>query len=333
MRTGLGDSAAGAPADRHRGCCSASDAGDARFVAGKLGIHFYALNFQEDFNALVDYFAGEYTRGRTPNPCVVCNQQLKFGRIVEYADAIGAGWIATGHYARLGVRSGRPILRQAADADKDQSYVLYGLRRDLLDRLRFPLGDLTKQQVRAEARRFNLPVADKPESVDICFVPDRDYSAVVRQRRPEAFQPGPILDRDGRQVGIHEGIGHYTVGQRRGMGLALGLPVYVTRVDGATRTLTIGPREDLLSRGLIADGVNWLCDAPGGPIRVQARIRYRHRPAPARAWMDGATLCVCFEEPQAAVTPGQAVVLYDGDDCLGGGWIRESSEFRSSSSE
>ncbi|HEY3243409.1 MAG TPA: tRNA 2-thiouridine(34) synthase MnmA [Phycisphaerae bacterium] len=330
MRTGV--SAPAAPeepnAGRHQGCCSASDAADARFVAGQLGIPFYALNFEQEFGTLIDYFADEYSHGRTPNPCVVCNNKLKFGRLVEYADAVGADYIATGHYARIDRSHGAPRLLRGIDARKDQSYVLFGIQRGVLDRMLLPIGDLAKPEVRARARRLGLPNADKPDSVEICFVPDRDYARVVRERRPEAFRPGKIVAGDGVVMGAHAGIGHYTIGQRHGLGIAAGRPVYVTAINVADRTITIGDRHELLCAGLVADRCNYLADVPHGEFRAEVKIRYLHRAAPATIESRGAgstrTARVIFDEPQPAITPGQAAVFYDGDLVLGGGWIERS---------
>ncbi len=325
MRTGVEHDRPSDSNDRHQGCCSASDAADARYVAGKLGINFYALNMQKDFDSIIDYFTSEYKNGRTPNPCVVCNDRLKFGKIVDYAKSIDADWIATGHFARIDRGAGRPVLRRGVDRHKDQSYVLFGLQRDVLDRIVFPLGEMTKEQVREEARRFELPVCDKPDSVEICFVPDRDYARVVRERDPATIAPGDVVAPDGKVVGRHEGIANFTIGQRRGLGIAFGMPIYVTALDPARQTVTVGPREDLLKRGLVADRVNWLTDPPAGPTRVLGQIRYQHQAAPATAErLDDGCLRVVFDEPQSAITPGQAVVLYDGDDCLGGGWIKQA---------
>ena len=349
---------------QHQGCCSASDAADARFVAGMLGIPFYALNFQEDFDEIIDYFADEYVRGRTPNPCVVCNDRLKFGRLLDYADAVEAKYIATGHYARIGEPSGHGgdsalsretpspsspfdirrstfdipprVLLRGRDEGKDQSYVLFGLDRAILDRVLFPVGELTKSEVRDLAVRFNLPNQDKPDSVEICFAPDRDYARVVRQRRPEAFIEGDVLDGDGRVIGRHKGIGQYTIGQRRGLGIAAGRPIYVTQLDVLNNTVTMGERDALLASALIADRANFLVDLPNGPIRAQVKIRYLHKAAPAtieRAAtgdMPNACIGMCtgsekvrviFDEPQRAITPGQAVVFYDDEIVLGGAWI------------
>jgi tRNA-specific 2-thiouridylase len=284
-----------------------------------LGIPFYPLNFEREFDSLIDYFTAEYARGRTPNPCVVCNDKLKFGRLIAYADAVGADFIATGHYAR--VQASR--LLRAVDRHKDQSYVLFGIERAILDRLVFPIGELTKPQVRAIAKRYDLPNREKPDSVEICFVPDRDYARVVRERRPEVFAEGDVVNRSGEVLGRHNGLANYTIGQRRGLGIAVGRPVYVTHLDVESNTVTLGDADDLLERELIADRVNYLVDAPTGAFRAEAKIRYLHSAAPAWVYpLPGCAARIAFDQPQRAVTPGQAVVLYDDDVVLGGGWIR-----------
>ena len=307
----------------HQGCCSAGDAADARFVAGMLGIPFYSLDFQQDFERIIDYFVDEYSVGRTPNPCVVCNDQLKFGKLLDYADAAWAGFIATGHYAR--VEGGR--LCRAVDSGKDQSYALFGVDRRVLDRVLLPVGGLTKDEVREIAGRFGLPVRDKPDSVEICFVPDQDYARLVRERRPGAFCPGDVVDSQGRVLGRHEGIGQFTIGQRRGLRIAVGHPMYVTRIDAAANTITIGPREELLCRSFAAGRLNFLTDVVGDAFRAEVKIRYLHRAAPAGVELCGdGTAVVTFDEPQSAVTPGQAAVFYDGDVVIGGGWIDRVGE-------
>lgn len=330
-----------------QGCCSASDADDARFVAGMLGVPFYVLNFQDDFAEIMDYFAGEYVRGRTPNPCVVCNDRLKFGKLLDYADAVGAKYVATGHYARIGEYNGRKILLRGLDADKDQSYVLFGLRREVLDRVLFPVGDLTKPQVRAVAGRLNLPNDQKPDSVEICFVPDNDYARVVRERRPDAFAEGDVVNQEGTVIGRHRGLGHYTVGQRRGLGISAPNPIYVTQLDVLHNTVITGEADALLASSLMADRVSYLVPEPTEPFRASVKIRYLHQAAMAtvtplppntaqniEAIAHGSDV-VCsngsdtrtrvvrvdFDEPQRAITPGQAVVFYDGDVVLGGAWI------------
>ncbi len=314
------------PAGRvHQGCCSAGDAADARFVAGMLGVPFYALNFAGDFDRIIDYFADEYVRGRTPNPCVICNDRLKFGKLVEYADAVGARFIATGHYARIGRWNGSPVLMRGRDRRKDQSYVLFGFQRELLDRTLFPIGGMTKEEVREVAARFGLPNRDKPESMEICFAPDGDYARVVRQRRPEAFTEGDIFDENGCVVGRHQGIGHYTIGQRRGLGIAAGHPIYVTRLDAENNRVTVGEGEALLRSSLIADRVNFLVDGLKESFTAQVKIRYLHEAVPATVHILGdGRIRVEFHEPQRAVTPGQAVVFYDDDVVLGGAWIERT---------
>ncbi len=309
-------------AGRHRGCCSAADAADARAVAARLDIPFYALNFEQDFARLIDAFADEYSAARTPNPCILCNQWLKFGRLLEYADVVGADRIATGHYARVATDNGRPRLLRARDAAKDQSYVLFGVSGKTLARVLFPLGELTKDAVRQHARRLGLPVHDKPESQDICFVPDRDYARVVRARRPDAFRPGAIRHVDGRVLGEHDGLPNFTIGQRRGVNVAVGSPVYVTDLDAATDTLVVGPRSALLSRTAKASRVSWLIETPVESFRAVVRIRYHHAGAEGVVSpLSGGRVRVVFDEPVSAVTPGQALVLYRGEQVVGGGWI------------
>ncbi len=327
----------------HQGCCSASDAADARYVAGMLGIPFYALNFEREFDELVDYFADEYARGRTPNPCVVCNDRFKFGRLVDYADAVGARYIATGHYARIARHTGpnlggdsartevrgsqrlASVLLRSVDDRKDQSYVLFGLRRVILDRTMFPIGHLTKDEVRRIAARHSLPNQDKPDSVEICFVPDRNYARVVRDRRPDGFVPGEVLDQTGRVIGTHDGLANYTVGQRRGLRIAVGKPIYVTQLDVLNNRVVMGDALALTSSGLFADRVNLLADDLEDSFRAQVKIRYLHDPVPATVKLLGdRRVHVLFDEPQRAVTPGQAVVFYDGDTVLGGAWIDQA---------
>jgi tRNA-specific 2-thiouridylase len=313
-----------AKVDRHQGCCSAIDAADARYVAGMLGIPFYALNFQDEFDRIIDYFADEYARGRTPNPCVVCNDKLKFGKLVYYADAVGARFIATGHYARLGRPDGQPTLARAKDSRKDQTYVLFGLKRSILDRIMFPIGDLTKPQVREIAARFNLPNQNKPDSVDICFVPDRNYARVVRERRPDAFVSGDVVNADGEMIGRHDGVPNYTIGQRRGLGIAMGKPVYVTTLSTTTNTVTLGDDEELRAIGLVGSRANFLADV-ADTFRANVKIRYLHVAAPATVRrLPKACVEVYFDEPQRAITPGQAAVFYDGEVVLGGAWIERA---------
>ena len=310
------------PQQRQRGCCSIADASDARAVAARLEIPFYALNFEKDFSRLIDFFAEEYAAARTPNPCIICNQRLKFGRLIEYARAVGADRIATGHYARSSPDDSCPALRRARYLAKDQSYVLFCVDPAVLRKTLFPLGELTKEEVRGHARRFGLALHDKPESQDICFAPDGDYARVVQSRRPDAFRPGRIRHVDGRDLGTHEGLPHFTIGQRRGLRVAVGSPLYVVDLDAASDTVVVGPKEATFSSAAAAENVSWLDTAPPSLFRADVQIRYNHRAAPAEvAVLPGAAVQVRFDQPQSAVTPGQALVLYRGEEVLGGGWI------------
>jgi tRNA-specific 2-thiouridylase len=325
MRTGVHEPEDDGPAHK-KGCCSAADAGDARRVADRLDIPFYALDFEEDFGRVIDYFADEYLAGRTPNPCVVCNTWLKFGKLWSYGKQLRADHIATGHYVRILAGSGSPELHRAADPGKDQSYVLFGLRRSLLPHLLFPVGGYRKDEVRALAREAGLGVADKPDSVEICFVPNGDHGALIRRRRPDLVTAGPVVDTAGTVLAEHAGIENFTIGQRKGLGFAAGQPRYVLRIVPESRTVVVGGREDLRATGLVASRVNWLLEEPpAAPLRCEAKIRYRHAAAAATVTaLPGGSAQVEFVEPQSAVTPGQAVVFYDGPRVLGGGWIESA---------
>jgi tRNA-specific 2-thiouridylase len=323
MRTGT--YAADSRADHKKGCCSAIDAGDARRVADRLDIPFYALDFESDFDRIIDYFADEYLAGRTPNPCVVCNSWLKFGRLWAYAQNLEADFIATGHYARVVHGPGGAELHRGVDPAKDQSYVLYGIRREMLARLLFPVGAYCKEEVRAVARRLGLAVADKPDSVEICFVPDGDHTGLIRQRRPGSATAGAFVDTAGQVLGSHDGIERYTVGQRKGLGIAAGVRRYVLKIVPQSNEVVLGDRADLLAGGLRASSVHWLIEPPATEMTCRAKIRYRHEPAAARVLpLPDGEARVVFDEAQSAVTPGQAVVFYDGSRVLGGGWIEEA---------
>ena len=325
MRTGV-EPEPSPRASHKQGCCSVIDAGDARRVADRLDIPFYALDFAGDFGRVIDYFADEYLAGRTPNPCVVCNNWLKFGKLWSYGRQLGADLIATGHYARLTRRGVEVELHRALDTAKDQSYVLAGLDRAILPRLLFPLGDLTKDRVRQRAREAGLPVSDKPDSVEICFVPGGDHARVIRARRPESPRPGHFVDTEGNVLGEHDGIERFTVGQRKGLGIAAGERRYVLRIVPGANDVVLGDREGLLAGGLAAARVNWLlAEPPSAPLPCQVRIRYRHTPAPGRVTaLPGGGARVEFDEPQSAVTPGQLAVVYDGTRVLAGGWIEQA---------
>ena len=306
----------------HKGCCSVNDAADARLVAARLGIPFYVCNFKKEFGRIIDYFVGAYNDGLTPNPCVRCNDWLKFGKLHTYAGQIGARYVASGHYAR--VEDGN--LLRGVDHGKDQSYVLFGTPRDRIDEMLLPIGGYRKSQVRLLAKQFGLPVFDKPDSQEICFVPDDDYAGLVERRSDRGFEASSIIDRDGNTLGTHDGHQHFTIGQRRGVGVALGYPIYVVEKNAAANTVTVGPREDLLAGGCIAGETNWLHEPePDTWTPCGAQIRYNAGAVPARVRRIGPDrLEVRFEEPQFAVAPGQAVVCYDGDTVLGGGWITEA---------
>lgn len=322
MRTGVEDH--GPPGKQHKkGCCSAIDAGDARRVADRLDIPFHAVDFEQEFSKVIDYFADEYARGRTPNPCVVCNTWLKFGQLWAFGKQLGADLIATGHYARILNGS---ELHAGLDRDKDQSYVLHGIKREVLPHLLFPVGGYTKPEIRAIAREAGLlGVADKPDSVEICFVPGGDHTAVVRQRRPEVAVAGVVRERDGTVLGEHDGLDRFTVGQRKGLGIAAGRKRFVLELLPETNEVVVGDAEDLLAGGLVASGVNWLVDEPSGPLPCTAKIRYRHTAVPATVTATpGGGAEVRFAGPQPAVTPGQAVAFYAGTRVLGGGWIERA---------
>ncbi len=306
----------------HQGCCSINDAADARLVAARLGIPFYVCNFKKEFGRIIDYFVDAYNAGLTPNPCVRCNDWLKFGKLHGYARQIDARYVASGHYARVAGGS----LRRGVDHEKDQSYVLFGTARDRLDEMLLPIGGYRKAEVRALAESLQLPVFDKPDSQEICFVPDGDYAGLV-QRRSGAVRGGAIVDSTGAEIGRHEGHQHFTVGQRRGLGVAAGYPLYVVNKDAATNTVTVGTRDDLDAGGCLADETNWLVEpVPCAWINCGAQIRYNGKPLPARVRTTGpGTAEVRFDTPQFAVAPGQAVVCYDGDTVLGGGWITQAT--------
>jgi tRNA-specific 2-thiouridylase len=316
------------PRKHKQGCCSVLDATDARRVAGVLDIPLYVLNFEDDFDRVIDYFVSEYNAGRTPNPCVRCNDWLKFGRLAQYAQAVGADFVASGHYARIGAHpvTGEKSLLRGVDHQKDQSYVLFGMNRTTLEHTLLPVGEFEKPVVRRIAAELGLPTFNKPDSQEICFVPNQDYAGLLRRRAPQAFRAGELVDATGRVVGAHEGYQQFTIGQRRGVGVALGYPVYVVEVDPGANRVTLGERSDLLRRGLVARQINLLSrDAAGESRPCTAKIRYNSPPQPARYSLRGPDeIEVMFDQPQAAITPGQAVVLYEGEVVLGGGWIERS---------
>jgi tRNA-uridine 2-sulfurtransferase len=353
----------------HQGCCSINDAADARLVAGELGIPFYVCNFKKQFGRIIDYFVDEYAQGRTPNPCVRCNDWLKFGQLHEYARQIGADFVASGHYARIGglqsetspqpspqpdtwtehdwtPAPGRdhPVLLRGVDQSKDQSYVLFGAPRDRLREMILPIGGMEKPRVREIAHELGLPVFDKPDSQEICFVPDQDYAGLVERRRPELAKAGNIVDESGKVVGTHQGQHRFTIGQRRGLDVALGHRIFVVGKDAQTNTVRVGEKNQLASMSCAAAEANWLIDPASiaaAPRRVLAKYRYNSAPVPASVTLlpDAPSerlspsgrvgrFHVAFDQPQSAVAPGQALVLFDIDRpewVLGGGWIESAA--------
>lgn len=311
-------------ADHKQGCCSASDAEDGRRVADRLGIPFYALNLQAEFSQIIDYFVDEYSVGRTPNPCVMCNNWIKFGKLFHYADSVDAEYVATGHYARLARRGleEMPALYCGVDRNKDQSYVLFGIDRDYLGRMLLPVGSYEKPQIREMAAALGLNVAEKKDSQEICFVTSGKHDEFVRARQGDIETAGEVVTVDGQVVGTHPGIEGFTIGQRKGLGIAMGEPHFVVRIDADTRQVVIGPRSALARSELTATHTNWLTDPSTASFRCEAKIRYNSPAAPATASVLAEDrLRVVFDQPRFGVAPGQAVVCYDGDRVLGGGWI------------
>ena len=310
---------------RENTCCSLDDVEDARAVAYRMGIPHHVFNFSEDFRArVIDKFIASYLAGRTPNPCIDCNHYLKFSRLYHRAKELGCDVIVTGHYARIEESEGRWFLKKALDPEKDQSYVLYQLDQDQLAHTRFPLGRLTKPEVRAIAEAKGFVNARKPDSQDICFVPDGDYARVIQLRTGAVPEPGDFVDQSGKVLGRHRGIIHYTVGQRRGLGLSFDEPYYVVRIGPAANTVTLGPKEALFSTRAIVPSFHWISgQVPAAPIRCAAKIRYRHpeQPCLLTPLAEGGVQ-LDFDQPQRAITPGQSAVVYDGDTVLGGGELQ-----------
>lgn len=324
----------------HRGCCSIGDAQDARLVAADLGIPLYVCNFRDDFGRIIDYFVDAYAQGRTPNPCVRCNDWLKFGKLHSYARSVGASVVVSGHYARVDRRGPTPRFLRGRDHAKDQSYVLFGAPHERLAEMVLPIGEFEdKAEVRDAATALGMNVASKPDSQEICFVPDDDYAGLVERRRPELATTGSVLTIDGRPLGDHAGQHRYTIGQRRGLGIAAADPLYVVSKDPAANSVTVGPADALRCAAVEAGEANWLGPKPAEGTTVLVRYRAHgsecaaritHLPDGDRATPSGrpGRFALEFAEPQRAIAPGQAAVLYDAanpDLVLGGGWIESAS--------
>ncbi len=312
------------------GCCGVADVADARRVAQKLEIPFYVLNLKEQFeDEVITYFCREYLRARTPNPCILCNEKVKFGALLGKARELEAGFISTGHYARVEFDQARKrfLLKRGKDPKKDQSYVLFSLSQAQLAHSLFPLGHSRKEDVRKKARDLGLTVHDKPESQEICFIPGRNYRPFLKRRAFRGIEAGDIVDTQGRILGRHNGLPFYTIGQRKGLGLSAREPLYVVELDGKRNLMFVGEKDQVYGTTLIAERSNWIpMEELHQPIRVKAKIRYSHREADATVEPSGdGKVKVEFVQPQEAITPGQAVVFYDGDMVLGGGWIERAT--------
>ena len=306
-------------------CCTLDDLHDARRVAYSLGFPHYILNFERQFQeTVISNFVREYAAGRTPLPCAHCNSDLKFSTLLDRARGLGADVVATGHYARVAQdATGRWLLKRSADGEKDQSYFLFSLTQDQLARAMFPVGALTKPEVREQARRLGLEVAEKPDSQEICFVPDGDYARFVAKQAPAVERGGAIVAESGAHLGTHGGIHRFTIGQRKGLGISAPAPLYVLKIDADSGNVIVGPKTSLDRPTLTASGVNWIAvDAPTDWLPVSAQIRHRHAAAPGRVRaVEHGRAEFVFDTPQSAITPGQAVVFYDADLVVGGGWI------------
>lgn len=317
------------PAANRQGCCSSEDAADARRVADRLGIPFHSLNFQDAFRKIKDYFADEYLAGRTPNPCVQCNNWLKFGRLWEFAQQVDAQYIATGHYARVmqDEATSEWGLYRGQDDNKDQSYVLFGIRRQLLSNVLLPIGTYQKPEIRKLAGESGLRVANKKDSYEICFVPDQDYAGFLKRYRGHEGTAGNFVDAQGQVLGAHEGYEHFTVGQRKGLGIAFGEPRFVLEIRPSTREVVLGLREDLATKQFEAVDCNWFVDPPTTRTRCEVKVRYRQTSEPCEIDPgNDKRVTIIPDSPIFGVAPGQAAVFYDGDRVLGGGWIRTSHQ-------
>jgi tRNA-specific 2-thiouridylase len=312
--------------DDQGGCCSLSAVDDARRVADTLDIPFYVMNFRELFEEkVIGQFISEYLAGRTPNPCIVCNRHIKFDAFLKKALGLGAEFIATGHYARISFDNGRYVIRKAMDDRKDQTYVLYNMTQEQLSKTLMPLGSYTKDTVRKTAESYGLLVANKPESQEICFITDNDYHRFLREKVGSSIKPGPFLDVDGNFLGQHQGLAYYTVGQRKGLGITFGEPMFVVALDPVRNAVVLGKNHEVFGTGLVASDNNFvLYDKLTETMQVQVKIRYSAKPAEATITpIEDGLVSLQFSEPQRAITPGQAVVYYDGDYVVGGGTIQK----------
>ena len=302
---------------------------EAEMVAGELGIKLHVLDLRKDFEQILEYFYTEYRNGRTPNPCVFCNRLIKFGKLWQFAQNHGAGFLATGHYARILNQSNDVGLYEAANPSKDQSYVLAMIRREMLPNIVLPMGDYSKDQTRRMAAKFGLHTAQSTESQEICFIPDDDYAAVLEQRCPELVRRGNIVDSGGRILGEHNGVHRFTIGQRRGLRVAMGKPYYVTKIDAESNTVTLGPKEQVMQNQLRAIDTNWLIDEPASAFRAKVKIRYNSKGAPATVTPKDNHVTVEFDEPVSAITPGQLAAFYISEEknnrLIGGGWIDKAA--------
>ena len=311
------------------GCCSLAAVEDARRVADKIGIPFYVLNFRDVFEKkVIEPFIDEYLNGRTPNPCIACNKHIKFDDFYKKARQIGCDYVATGHYAKIekNEETGRYQLKKSVTDKKDQTYALYNLTQEQLEHTLLPIGDYEKEKVREIAKEMGMDVYNKPDSQEICFVKDNDYAGYVKKHSKKRIEDGYFVDTKGNVLGRHKGIIHYTIGQRKGLGIAFGKPMFVVDIDPVKNTVILGGNEDIFNKGLIATDVNLISiDKIEEPIRVQAKIRYSAKPSPATVYkQDENSIKIVFDEPQRAITKGQSVVMYDGDLVVGGGIISES---------
>ena len=308
--------------EKQKACCSLKDIEDARKVSGILGIRHYVLNFEADFRKnVIDYFADEYLSARTPNPCIICNEKIKFGSLLKKAEGLGCDFIATGHYARIEA-NGSVRLREAMDKAKDQSYVLFCLKQSQLKKTLLPIGKLTKNEVRRKAKELGLSVCDKPDSQEICFVPDNNYSDFIKKYRNIAPQKGSIIDASGKLLGQHMGFWNFTIGQRRGLGIAAKNPLYVTEIRARDNIIVAGNAEDVKKKRFLVKKVNWMAKTAKKERNLEVKIRYNHKKALASVRdLGGNKAEIDFKEPQNAITPGQAAVFYDGEYVAGGGWI------------